>query len=111
MSPTHTICLSFIDGQTVQFEVTPPEGWEFGRRDEFEQFLKSNYITLELDEGLVMYPRETVRSIQIIPVPTPLPPGVIRDVKVLKKGQILSVGPNRANQPASGVEGEPGVRK
>ncbi len=83
MATKYIVRLSFTDGQTTQFEFSPPEGAELGRATNFEHFLKSNYVTLELDGKLLLYPVHAIQSMEITPILDPLPRGVIRGARKL----------------------------
>ena len=83
MASKHIVRLTFTDGKTMQFEFTPPEGAELGRATNFEQFVTSNYVMIELEGSLALYPVHAIQSIEITPLLEPLPRGVIRGARRL----------------------------
>jgi len=85
MATTRTVCITFLDGQVLQFEFTPPEGSELETGSRFDHFVDSNFVSLDLDGSLLMYPMSTIRSIQVTPIPKPIPRGVIQGVKNVRR--------------------------
>ena len=82
MDEKFNIKIRLMDGESLNFELTPERGTEWTRGSKIQQLFSSNMLALELPRKIMIIPTSTIRSIEISPIPTGLA-GVIKNLKQL----------------------------
>ena len=78
MSEKRDLVIHFMDGSKVGFDIPKQvdEGLSISSR--MEKILEKQYVVVEVDGVMQLYPVNNIKSIQFYPVPKKLPEYVIR---------------------------------
>ena len=76
------LSIHFNDGSSTVFEFPPQAGDISNITRRVEELLKQQYIMVEVEGALVLYPLYNVRSIQVSPAPDRLPDNCIKGAMV-----------------------------
>lgn len=82
------LTIHYTNGKQQHFEFIPPEirvGEQANLGTRLHKMLTSDPIILELADKLLVIPVHNIQSIEISPVPSKLPEGIIHEVREIKK--------------------------
>jgi hypothetical protein len=82
MSEKITLKIAFMDGKTERVAFTPAEGAQMQRGTTMERLMAANSLALVVDETVVLYPMNNIRSIEMTPAPEILPNFIVRTRKL-----------------------------
>ena len=82
MPSNRGMTIYFTDGNKVCFDF-PEQMNPSTVTKQTEDLLKGQYIMIEADGALFLYPLYNIKSIQIYPVPDVLPANVVRNARLL----------------------------
>ena len=82
MSETITIKITFMDGQSLNTQFTPPDLVEWQRGSKLDKLLANPVLPIVIDGNAMFFPMNNIRSIQVTPAPKALPPHIIRTESV-----------------------------
>jgi hypothetical protein len=76
------LTIHFTDGSSVSFDfpIQPGDPAAITRR--VEELLKDQYIMIEAEGALLLYPLANVRSLQVFPAPDTLPQNCIKGASI-----------------------------
>ena len=81
MSEEITIKITFMDGKTERVVFTTPEDAQWKRGANMDKLLSFNSLALVVDDTVVLYPMNNIRSIEMTPAPEILPQFIVRTRK------------------------------
>ena len=81
-TPRKALTIHFNDGSSTTFEF-PKQLGEFSNvTQRLESLFKQQYLMIEAEGALLLYPLYNIRSIQVYPPPDKLPENCIRDARI-----------------------------
>lgn len=88
MGKDRSLTLHFMDGSSVSFDFPEQSKNEAARQIMLEEIIKNQYVLVEADGALMMFPVVNIRSIQVMIPPAaagkPVPlKGIIRGATVV----------------------------
>ena len=81
MSRTIRLTVHFADGKPFTVETEADDARLRNLAGNIEQAMSSNYVGVELDGTLHLFPLHAIREIEITPAPTAAIKHVVRDVR------------------------------
>lgn len=76
------LSIHFTDGNSVAFDFPAQPGEPRTITQRIENLLKQQYLMVEAEGGLLLYPLTNIRSIQVFPAPEILPENCIKGARI-----------------------------
>lgn len=81
-APRKALTIHFNDGTSTTFEF-PKQLGEFGNiTQRLESLLKQQYLMIDAEGALLLYPLYNIRSLQVFPPPDRLPENCIKGARI-----------------------------
>jgi len=73
------LTIHFTDGTNLSFAFPrPQEGPDYSVTQRVQELLKDQYLMIEVDGTVMLFPFANIKYIQVSPAPDPLPANVIK---------------------------------
>lgn len=76
------LTIHFTDGTQLSFACPKAEGVDHSLATRIEALLKHQYLMLEVDASVMLFPLSHIKYIQAQPAPDPLPLNIIRGARL-----------------------------
>ncbi len=78
-----TCFIHFMDGSSMSFQFDAPLDDTLSVANQIHNVIDNNIMRLEVDRKLVFIPIANIRTIEIVPAPSKLPPQVLKGARTV----------------------------